>query len=157
VFRIKICGVTKTDDALAAVLAGAGMIGLNFFQGSPRYVEPAQAQDIAAAVPQSTGVFVNASAAEINRIADSVGLDWVQLHGDEPPELLADLRTDLLIIRVRCLDERGLSGIADDLEACRARGRDPTAVLVDATVAGKYGGTGKTADWTALVGWERSR
>ncbi|NOZ41131.1 MAG: phosphoribosylanthranilate isomerase [Planctomycetes bacterium] len=149
-FRIKICGVTTVDDACAAVQLGAEMIGLNFYAKSPRYVSPEQAQVIAAEIPQTTGVFVNASAEEINGIAKSVGLDWVQLHGDEPPELLADLRSDLPIIRVRCLDERGVGAIADDLEACRTRGREPAAYLVDATVPGQYGGTGKTADWAAL-------
>ena len=149
-FRIKICGVTTVDDARAAVQMGAEMIGLNFFAGSPRYVSPEQAQAIADEIPQTTGVFVNASAEEINGIAESVGLDWVQLHGDEPPEMLADIRTNLPIIRVHCLGERGVEAIADDLEACRAKGRAPDAVLVDATVAGQYGGTGKTADWAAL-------
>jgi len=149
-FRIKICGVTSCHDALAAVRMGADMIGLNFYADSPRYVEPELAQSIAATVPRTTGVFVNASAGQINRIADMIGLDWVQLHGDEPPELLADLRADMPVIRVRTVDQRGLSAVVDDWEACRARGREPAAVLVDAAVAGQYGGTGKTADWSAL-------
>ncbi len=149
-FRIKICGVTTIDDARAAVQSGAEMIGLNFYAESPRSVSPEQAQAIAAEIPQTTGVFVNTSAAEVNRIAESVGLDWVQLHGDEPPELLADIRTDLPIIRVRCLGAGGVGAIVDDLEACRNKGRAPAALLVDATVAGQYGGTGKTADWDAL-------
>ncbi len=126
------------------------MIGLNFFAESPRYVSPEQARVIAAEIPQTTGVFVNASAEEINAIAESVGLDWIQLHGDEPPEMLADIRTDLPIIRVHCLGKHGVGAIADDLEACRAKGRAPAAVLIDATVAGQYGGTGNTADWAAL-------
>jgi len=150
-FRIKICGVTSCDDARAAVQVGADMVGLNFYADSPRFVDPELAREIAAAVPQTTGVFVNASAAQINRIADIVGLDWVQLHGDEPPELLADLRTDLPVIRVRSMDAGGLPAIVDDWEACRRRGRQPAALLVDATVAGQYGGTGKTADWSALA------
>ncbi len=154
VFRIKICGVTSVDDACAAVQLGAEMIGLNFYASSPRYVSPEQAQAIAAEIPQTTGVFVNASAEEVNRIAESVGLDWVQLHGDEPPEMLADIRSDLPIIRVCCLDERGIGVIADDLEACRTKGREPAALLVDATVPGEYGGTGKTADWAALENYQ---
>ena len=149
-FRIKICGVTTVDDACAAVQSGAEMIGINFYADSPRYVSPEQARAIAVEVPQTTGVFVNASAEQINRIAESAGLDWVQLHGDEPPELLADIRDDLPIIRVRCLGAGGVGAIADDLEACRTKGREPAAVLVDATVPGQYGGTGKTADWSAL-------
>lgn len=131
------------------------MIGLNFYQDSPRYVAPDQAQKIAVEVPLTTGVFVNATDDEINSIADSVDLDWVQLHGDEPPEMLADLRDDLPIIRVYCLTERGLAAVAADLEKCNASGRSPSAVLVDATVAGQYGGTGKTADWQALAGYQK--
>ncbi len=131
------------------------MIGLNFYSASPRYIAPEQAQAIAAAVPKTTGVFVNASAKEINQIAEQVGFDWVQLHGDEPPGLLADIRTDLPIIRVRCLDERGLAAVAEDLEACRAAGREPAAVLIDATVPGEYGGTGRVADWPALEGHQK--
>ncbi len=149
-FKIKICGVTSPEDACSAVRLGAEMIGLNFYANSPRYVSPEQALAIAAEVPKATGVFVNASAALINRLAESVGLQWVQLHGDEPPELLADIRTDLSIIRVRCLDERGVGAIVDDLESCRTKGRTPEALLVDASVPGQYGGTGKTADWAAL-------
>ena len=144
-FKIKICGVTSPEDACSAVRLGAEMIGLNFYANSPRYVSPEQALAIAAEVPKATGVFVNASAALINRLAESVGLQWVQLHGDEPPELLADIRTDLSIIRVRCLDERGVGAIVDDLESCRTKGRTPEALLVDASVPGQYGGTGKTA------------
>jgi len=155
VFRIKICGVTTVDDARAAVQSGAEMIGLNFYADSPRYVSPEQAQAIAseaitAEISQTTGVFVNASAEKINGIAERVELDWVQLHGNEPPEMLADIRSDLPIIRVYCLGERGVKAIVDDFEACRTQGRKPDVVLVDATVAGQYGGTGKTADWAAL-------
>jgi len=149
-FRIKICGVTTVNDARSAVQLGAEMIGLNFYANSPRYVSLEKAQTIATEVPLTTGVFVNASSTEINRIAANVGLDWVQLHGDEPPEMLADICSDLSIIRVRCLGEGGIGSIVDDLEACRVKGREPDAVLVDATVPGQYGGTGKTADWLAL-------
>jgi len=149
-FRIKICGVTTADDARAAVQLGAEMVGLNFYAESARYISPEQAQVISAQIPQTTGVFVNASAEEINQIAERVGLDWVQLHGDEPPEMLADICSDLPVIRVHCLGKRGARAIVDDLEACRAKGRRPDAVLLDATVAGQYGGTGKTADWAAL-------
>lgn len=154
-FRIKICGVTTVEDASTAVHLGADMIGLNFYSGSPRFVSPAQAEAIAAAVPLTTGVFVNENAEQVNQIAEEVGLDWIQLHGDEPPELLAEIRGNLPIIRVCCLDERGLAAIAEDLEACRKNGREPDAILIDATAAGQYGGTGKTADWPALENYRQ--
>jgi len=153
VFQTKICGVTHPDDALTAVKAGADAIGLNFYSGSPRYVTLEQARAIAAAVPISVGVFVNASSRQINEIAEMVGLNWVQLHGDEPPELLAEVQKDLPIIRVRCLGQGGIPAIQADLEACAKQGREPAALLIDATVPGEYGGTGKIVDWAALANY----
>lgn len=152
-FRIKICGVTRPEDAVAAVQAGADMIGLNFYPQSVRYVSPKQAASIAAEVPQTTGVFVNATADEIHRTVEQVGLDWVQLHGDETPELVAEIKSQLPLIRVQFLGKHGLQAIAEDIAACTELGRPPTAVLVDATVEGEYGGTGKTADWPALANY----
>ena len=150
-FQTKICGVTNLDDARAAVEAGVDILGLNFFAASPRYVAPEIAQAIAATTPLAAGVFVNSTADEINRIAECVGLDWIQLHGDEPAELLADIREDLPIIRVRCLGTLGVPAILEDLEACRKVGREPAALLIDARVPGQYGGTGHTVDWSALA------
>ena len=150
-FRIKICGVTSLADARAALEAGADVIGLNFYQKSPRYVSVDQAKLITSEISRAVGVFVNSSAAEINRIARDVGLEAVQLHGDEPPGLLAELDTKLPIIRARSLDERGISGIAHDLGNCRAAGRTPSALLVDAAVQGQYGGTGQMTNWEELV------
>lgn len=150
-FRIKICGVTKPEDAVAALQAGADMIGLNFYSQSARYVSPEKAARIAAEVPQTTGVFVNATADEIHRTVEQVGLDWIQLHGDETPELVAEIQSQLPLIRVQFLGKHGLQGIAEDVAACTELGRPPRAVLVDATVEGEYGGTGKTADWPALA------
>lgn len=151
-FKIKICGVTTPEDARAAFQLGADMIGLNFYEESPRFVTPDQARKIASVVPASTGVFVNASAAEINDIAKRVGLNWVQLHGDEPAALLADIHADFQVIRVRCLGHQGLEAIRADLEECESSGRAADALLVDATVPGEFGGTGKTVDWPALKG-----
>lgn len=154
-FRIKICGVTKPEDAVAAVQAGADMIGLNFYPKSARYVSPERAERIAAEVRQTTGVFVNATSDEIHRTVEQVGLDWVQLHGDETPELVAEIQSQLPLIRVQFLGKQGLQGIAQDVAACTELGRPPTAVLVDATVEGEYGGTGKTADWPALANYQK--
>jgi len=151
VFQFKICGVTTLDDARAAVAAGVDVVGLNFYTASPRCVGPDMAQSIAGEVSATAGVFVNASADEINNLADLVGLNWIQLHGDEPAAMLADLRADLPIIRVRCLGDTGGQAIRDALDACRKAGREPSAVLVDARAPGQFGGTGKTVDWSALA------
>src|SRR5262245_47896662 len=93
-FQIKICGITRTLDALAACEAGADAIGLNFYPRSSRYVAPEVARTISDAVgPRAAkiGVFVNASLDEIVSIAEQCGLDAVQLHGDERPSLVRQL------------------------------------------------------------------
>src|SRR5262245_53735808 len=90
--RVKICGVRTVADARAAAAAGADMIGLNFFPGSPRYLLPEQASEIASSLPAGVwriGVFVNAKREEIDRIRRAVGLSAIQLHGDESIEMLA--------------------------------------------------------------------
>jgi len=156
-FRIKICGITRPEDALAVASSGADAIGLNFCQQSPRFVSADRARKIAAATGGSlakVGVFANATSGEIDRLCGAVGLDWVQLHGDEPPELLSELGAQK-ILRAFRLDDRGLGPIADYLDACRVAGRMPDAVLVDAHVAGQYGGTGRTVDWQALTNSNR--
>ncbi len=94
-FQIKICGITNLADARHAVEAGADAVGLNFYSRTPRYVTPATAREIRQAMPKDVlcvGVFVNATAAEVATIADAVGLDALQFHGDESPHALAEYR-----------------------------------------------------------------
>ena len=86
--RIKICGLTRVDEALDCIQAGADWIGLNFHPRSPRYVDAGLAVEIVAALPsraQAVGLFVNRPAGEVAEMADRLGLGTVQLHGDEPP------------------------------------------------------------------------
>jgi phosphoribosylanthranilate isomerase len=150
-FRVKICGLTRPEDARAADEAGADAIGLNFYSGSPRCVSLEQARLIAQELPERVtrvGVFVNATAAEIERAAREVPLDFVQLHGDEPPELLAEL--SLPVLRAFRLREGDWRPIRAYLARCRELGRLPAGVLVDAFAPGAYGGTGKTVDWAAM-------
>ena len=111
-WRVKICGVTCAEDALAVVAAGADAIGLNFFPQSRRYVEPGLAASMVADLPAGlwkVGVFVNATAAQIHGICQFLALDLVQLHGDEPPELLAELGNRPVVRAFRC----GPAGLAD--------------------------------------------
>lgn len=182
-FRIKVCGITNLDDALLAAEAGADAIGLNFYQPSPRYVAPEAAAEIverlreedSAQAMQIVAVFVNAALDDILwtiREANLYGPQQnlaLQLHGDEPPELLAGLRshglgvTDTLlqatghvptvpIIRAFRCRETNLQPARDYLQVCRRLNALPQAVLLDGFSAASYGGTGATLDWQAVAG-----
>ena len=163
-FRIKICGITNTDDALAVAAAGADAIGLNFYPKSSRFIDAATADAILKAAPDTlfrVGVVVNEDVAQVNRlVADSnrdgtIGLQAIQLHGDEPPRYLADVRAKY-ILRARRFNHLGIAAIAADLAECEETSRAPDAVLIDAAAPGQYGGTGTTVSWIDLVGYEPS-
>lgn len=143
--KIKICGVRTVKDALAAMEAGADLIGFNFYPKSPRYVEVGMCRNIMAVVrryPRVTcvGVFVNASLAEIRATIDTLGLNLVQLHGDETPELLRSLNGQAY---------KAFRGIPADIPGYERQ--DAPMFLVDAAVKGLYGGSGVTADWTGAA------
>ncbi|HAY80868.1 MAG TPA: phosphoribosylanthranilate isomerase [Planctomycetaceae bacterium] len=147
-FRIKICGVTSPTDAQNIVLAGADAIGLNFFAPSPRAVSEAQALRIVEPLPSHVarvGVFVNHPRSDVLRLAETLELDWIQLHGDEPPEVLEEYADYQIIRAFRCRD-RGGDAVLSYLAQCR---HQPNAVLIDAYAAGSYGGTGQVVDWDA--------
>jgi phosphoribosylanthranilate isomerase len=151
-FRVKICGITNLADARVAAEAGADAIGLNFYAASPRCCPLERASEIAAATPPhvcKVGVFVNAAADEIRRTARAVPLDLIQLHGDEPPELLREIRPLPILRAVRIQDD--LSQFGAYLAACHRAGAMPRLVLVDALCPDQYGGTGNTLDWDFLV------
>ena len=150
-FRIKICGITNVDDALAVVRAGADAVGLNFYARSPRYIALDTARRIVAALPKEmvkVGLFVNADPADICRVCDDLGLDLIQLHGDEPPELLAQLG-ERPVMRALRLGAKGFQAVFDYLRRCQELAAMPSLTLLDSLIPGEYGGTGKTADWTA--------
>jgi phosphoribosylanthranilate isomerase len=149
VFRIKICGVTTVADALVAADAGADAIGLNFYPPSPRSVDVTRAAQVVEAIPPQVtkvGVFVNMPADELVRAHDRLGLDMIQLHGDEPLEVMKALG-DRSVVRVYRCGEAGLDDLPQWLEEWRAGGRGPEAVLIDAFHPGGYGGAGSTFDW----------
>jgi phosphoribosylanthranilate isomerase len=143
--RSKICGMTRVEDALLAAQLGVDAIGLIFFAGSKRYVTVEQAQAIARAVPPFVtvvGLFVNASAAEVQKVLMQVPLDVLQFHGDESAEFCRQFqRPYIKAIRVRD---------TADIEAATAMYTDARALLFDAAVAGQYGGTGQSFDWRLL-------
>jgi phosphoribosylanthranilate isomerase len=152
-FRIKICGITSVEDALVVAGAGADAIGLNFYARSPRCVGPETARQIAAAVPQTiikVGLFVNAAVADVCRTFDALGLDLVQLHGDEPPEYLPQLG-ERPVLKAFRLGDAGLRPVNEFLARCQALRNVPRLVLLDAAAPGKYGGTGRTADWSVAA------
>ncbi|MGS2717632.1 phosphoribosylanthranilate isomerase [Eionea flava] len=140
--RVKICGITCVDDALAAVNAGADAIGLVFYQPSPRYVDEHTASLIANRVgPFVTvvGLFVNASKAEINHVLETVDLHVLQFHGDESAEFCEQFhRPYMKAIRMK-----------PDLQLKRAieSYSSSVGVLLDAYRKGVPGGTGETFDW----------
>ncbi|MDP1996919.1 MAG: phosphoribosylanthranilate isomerase [Gallionella sp.] len=143
--RVKICGITRVEDALAAAQAGADAIGLVFYEHSPRHVDIVQAAQLAAALPPfvtSVGLFVNADEAFVREVLANVPLDLLQFHGDESPEYCAQFdRPYLKAIRVK-------SGV--DLLQCAAHFHTAKGLLLDAHVEGIPGGTGATFDWSLI-------
>jgi phosphoribosylanthranilate isomerase len=148
---IKICGITSVADARAAAGAGVHAIGLNFYPQSPRYVSADTAREIVVALPpfvDAVGVFVIAGdAAEVRAVASDVGLRTVQLHGAISPDLVSDLREFALIPAFSLVDEHSSAAIVEFVARCGDAGHLPNSVLVDAHVAGKFGGSGQLASW----------
>jgi len=145
VVRSKICGITRVEDALAAVEAGADAIGLVFYAKSPRAVSVQQARAIVAALPPfvtSVGLFVDASRCELVEILDAVPLDLLQFHGDETPDECDHYgRPYIKALRVKP---------GDDIAAQVARYANARGVLLDTFVPGIPGGTGEAFDWSLV-------
>jgi phosphoribosylanthranilate isomerase len=140
---VKICGITNFSDAQAAVDAGANALGLNFYPRSPRFIAKADAARIRIRLPEeveSVGVFVNASAADVAAMYRDVRFSAAQLHGNETPELVAELSRMLKVIKAFRV---GADFPLEQLEEYRGA----SAFLLDAAEAGQYGGTGNTTDW----------
>ncbi len=146
--RVKICGITRAEDALQAVEAGASALGFIFVQSSPRYIRPEQARAIIAEIPPfvvPVGVFVDAGRPDIMRLIDETGIRCLQLHGHETPEETVGYPVPVF---------KGFRVSQDfDLEAL---GTYPSRTfLLDAHVAGIYGGTGRTFDWRIALAARR--
>jgi len=152
-FTIKICGITRPEDAQAAAAAGADAIGLNFYAKSPRAIDASRAAEIIAALPPGivkVGVFVNAPAEDVCRVYDELGLDLIQLHGDEPPEYLAQLGSRPVMKVFRAAGTPGHGAMVDYLATCQELDCLPRLVLLDAPIESGYGGSGKLADWSLV-------
>lgn len=143
--RIKICGITRPEDARDAARYGADAIGLVFHEPSSRYVEPDRARAIVAALPPfvtAVGLFLDAPAERVSTILEGVALDELQFHGREPAE------------HCRTFDRPYIKalGMAEtiDVTAAAANYPDARAVLVDSHSPGQDGGTGEVFAWERL-------
>ncbi len=147
--RIKICGITREQDALAAAAAGADAIGLVFYAPSPRAVDAAQAARIVAALPPfvtTVGLFVDADPAAVHAVLAEVPLDLLQFHGEERDDYCRQFgRPYLKAVRVRS---------ADQLQDLAAQWPGAAGILLDSYKPGVPGGTGEVFDWR-LVPRER--
>jgi phosphoribosylanthranilate isomerase len=175
-FQIKICGITNEDDAKMVVEAGADAMGLNFYPQSTRFIS----QDVAARILQvipleivKVGLFVNEAVEVVKKAYESLGLDLIQLHGDEPPEYLLRL-ADRPVMKVFRLAAEGLPLIEAYLERYRELSRtglqpisnsgtglhpvlnhssnirqveNLSYILLDSHLKGVYGGSGVTGNW----------
>jgi phosphoribosylanthranilate isomerase len=142
--KVKICGITHLADALAAVEAGADLLGFVFYQGSPRCLPVAAAAEIARQLPghvAKVGLFVNAPEKDVFEAIAACGLNWLQFHGDESPEQCGKFGVmSLKAFRIR------------DTESLRALPHYKTdAWLLDAYAPDKPGGTGATFNWDLAV------
>jgi phosphoribosylanthranilate isomerase len=158
-FRIKICGVTSLDDAQMVFDAGADAIGLNFYEGSPRYVSRETAAQVCRAAPPQVccvGVFVNRPPADVAEMVEQIELDALQFHGDESPEDLAALRSlggrlaEIPIIRAFRCRTNNYAEVAAYLHRAAEMGASLAAALIDAYAEGKYGGAGQAIDFRAF-------
>jgi phosphoribosylanthranilate isomerase len=143
--RIKICGITRNEDAVAAAKAGADAIGFVFYRNSPRFVDPQRAKAIAAGIPpfiSTVGLFVDANAADVEASLGVFRVDYLQFHGDETPDYCRQFGVPFVkAIRVR----QGLDLLQYAINFGAAR-----ALLLDAFVAGVPGGTGQGFDWSLI-------
>ncbi len=143
--RVKICGITSIEQALAVATLGADAIGLVFYEKSPRHVTIATAQAIVDALPpfvSSVGLFVNHDKAKVEDVLQQIPLDYLQFHGDETPEFCEQFnRPYIKAIRVK----EGIDLVQYAVDFKKAK-----ALLVDAYLDGVPGGTGKTFDWQLI-------
>ncbi len=138
--KVKICGITRLEDALLAVELGAWALGFIFYKKSPRFIEPLKVKEIINELPKEIkkiGVFVNSSLTEMVSIAEVTGITTFQLHGEESPELCNSLPKEVV--------KAFRPGNIEDLKTMENY-KGISTFLIDAKVSGEYGGTGKMAN-----------
>jgi len=141
--RVKICGITNLEDALICQKYGADALGFIFYPKSPRYISPEKSAEIIKKLSpfiSKIGVFVNESADEVNRIAETAGLSMVQLHGSENPEYTKKIKYPVLkAFRIKDgFDFRQLDQYSD------------CSFLLDSFSKEAFGGTGQSFDWQLI-------
>ena len=143
--KVKICGITNHEDAMAAVSFGADALGFVFFPESPRYIHPDDAAAIIRELPplvQAIGVFVNTSRDATETIIQQTGIDIVQLHGNESPKMCSLSRRTIKAIRVKSLE---------NLNPLIHFQNVVSAFLLDTYSPGTYGGTGQIFNWDVAI------
>lgn len=142
---VKICGITRIEDALVAARAGAHAIGLIFYPKSPRLVPDPVAAEVVKALPpfvMSVALFVDPQAAEVERVIAKVRPQLLQFHGDEPPDFCASFGVPYIkVVRMR---------VGVDLLQYAQQYRAAKGLLLDAFVEGNHGGTGSAFDWALI-------
>lgn len=143
--RVKICGITRLEDAQVAVEAGADAIGFVFYAPSPRAIDVAQAAAIVRALPpfvETVGLFVNPDASFVRNVMDNAGLSLLQFHGDEAPAFCEQFaRRWMKAVRVQT---------RADIESAYDTYSQASGLLVDAYDPQRFGGTGQTFDWSLI-------
>ena len=143
--KVKICGITNLDDAMAAADFGADALGFVFFKKSPRYLSPANAKKIIKRLPpfiSTVGVFVNENKKNIEKIVLQTGINIIQLHGDETPKACNLSKPVIKAIRVKSIETLGLV----------SKYKDKVAVfLLDTYTPEVFGGTGQVFNWDIAV------
>lgn len=150
---IKICGFIDVENALEIASLGIDAIGLNFYVRSPRSTNIETAKTIVERLPgnvEPVGLFVNESVKAVQEICSQTGLRTIQLHGDESVDVVHELSREYEIIRAFRVDETGLGEVSATLDSLVERGVKLKGCLIDARVAGHYGGSGHTAPWELL-------
>ena len=147
---VKICGVHSAEVARRLAKLPVAALGLNRYKPSPRYVTRKRAQELARTVRlhghlKLAGVYVNASVNQINEDVEQIGLDFVQLHGEESPGFLKSISEKARIIKA--------FRVGENFDASRLDEYNCWAYLLDARVEGQYGGTGHKAPWQLISGW----
>jgi phosphoribosylanthranilate isomerase len=143
--KVKICGVRTLEEAAAAIEAGADALGFNFWPRSPRFIAPADACIIArrlSPLVSLVGVFVNESRQRIIETASLVGLQAIQLHGDESPAFCKDFETLRVIKALR---------VGETFDCQKIEQYAVSMILLDSKVKGSYGGTGHRFDWRTAI------
>jgi phosphoribosylanthranilate isomerase len=143
--RIKICGITNPEDALAAIKYGADALGFVFYSESPRSITPDKAKEIISLLPPfitTVGVFVDEKVSDIEKTVQHTGIDIVQLHGSEPPEYCKDISSKRVIKAIRIKELTDL----EPLKHYRA-----SAFLLDTYTPDSIGGTGLVFNWEIAI------